>query len=184
MLGFGRPAEEIGLKGVRFLAIWILIAAFVLDAPSALAFFDPPWITPSSPTANDVVSVNIRGGICDGIFFRQGYPQITQQGHSIRILEYGHHWEDLDLCIYDIGTLVAPIGTFSPGDYTLTVDFVYEDYPFGYATTTLGLDPFTVSGATPATPVPGLNWFGLLVLLTLLLSVASSALAGRRRISE
>jgi hypothetical protein len=144
----------------------VLALTFALAPKSARAYFDPPWITPTLPTASDVVSVNIRGGICDSIFFRQGFPQITQQGHSIRILEYGHHWDDLDLCVYNVGTLVQPIGTFAPGDYTLTVDFTYEDYPFGYATTTLGVVPFTVAGVTPATPVPTLTQFGQLALLT------------------
>jgi len=151
-----------------------------LTAPKAWAFFDPPWITPTSPTASDVVSVNIRGGICDSIFFRQGFPQITQQGHAIRILEYGHHWDDLDLCIYDVGTLVAPVGAFAPGDYTLTVDFVYEDYPFGYTTTTLGVVPFTVAGATSATPVPASTGSGLMALLVLIGWFAIRGLHARR----
>jgi hypothetical protein len=155
-------------------------AILALAAPSAHAFFDPPWVTPASPTASDIVSVNIRGGICDSIFFRQGFPQITQQGRAIRILEYGHHWDDLDLCVYDVGTLVAPIGTFAPGDYTLTVDFVYEDYPFGYATTTLGVVPFTVAGAIPATPVPTLTASGLMALLIVISFVALGILRARR----
>ena len=180
MLDFGRSAEVIRLRRVRFLAISISMATFLLDAPSALAFFDPPWITPASPTSNDVVSVNITGGICDSIFFRQGFPQIIQHGHAIRILEYGHHWDDLDLCIYDVGTLAAPIGTFPPGDYTVTVDFVYEDYPFGYSTTTLGVVPFAIAGATPAAPVPALTVSGLMALLFLSSFVAVGRLRARR----
>src|SRR4051794_2848502 len=105
----------------------VLVLVLALAAPSAHAFFDPPWITPATPRAGEVVSVSIRGGVCDAIAFRPGYPQITQQGNAIRILEYGHHWEDADLCIYDIGTLVEPIGAFAPGDYVLTVDFIYPD---------------------------------------------------------
>jgi hypothetical protein len=161
---------------VLIVVAWML----ALAASNARAFFDPPWITPESPTASDVVSVNMRGGICDSIFFRQGFPQITQQGSAIRILEYGHHWDDPDLCIYDVGTLVAPIGKFPPGDYTLTVDFVYEDYPFGYATTTLGVVPFTIAGATLATPVPALTASGLMALLFLTGFVAGGRLRARR----
>ena len=37
-------------------------------AQTAHAFFDPPWITPEAPRAGEIVSVNIRGGICDSIF--------------------------------------------------------------------------------------------------------------------
>lgn len=157
---------------------FVLILALALCAPGAQAFFDQPWITPAEPRAGDVVSVNIRGGICDSIFFKPGYPQITQQGDAIRILEYGHHWDTEDLCIYDIGTLAEPIGAFPPGDYTATVDFTYEDYPFGYTTLTLGVIPFTVTGATPPAPVPASSRSTQLVLLTL---VSGSALEGLRR---
>lgn len=151
---------------------------------TAQAFFDPPWVTPSTPRAGEVVSVNIRGGICDSIFFRQGFPQITQQGHSIRIVEYGHHWDDQDLCIYDVGTLTAAIGTFAPGEYTLTVDFTYEDYPFGYTTTTLGVIPFTVASAEAASPVPALTRCGQLALLLALLIVVLCGPHGRGAIRE
>ena len=161
--------------------IAFILIAFMFAAPSAHAFFDPPWITPTLPSPSDVVSVNIRGGVCDSIFFRQGFPQITQQGNSIRILEYGHHWDDQDLCVYDVGTLVAPIGTFAPGDYTLTVDFTYEDYPFGYTTTTLGVIPFTVAGAVPASPVPALTRFGQLALLISIFIVVLCGPHMRRR---
>ena len=148
---------------------------------NAKAFFDPPWITPAAPRAGLDLSVNIRGGICDSIFFRPGYPQITQQGNAIRILEYGHHWETTDLCIYDIGTLTEPIGTYPPGDYTLTVDFIYEDYPFGYTTITLGVIPFVVTSATPATPVPVATPLWKFVLLVLISGIAARALQMRRR---
>ena len=89
-----------------------LLVAFL--AQPAQAFIDPPWITPEAPRAGETVSVNIRMGICDAIFERPGYPQITQEGNAIRIVEYGHHWDDDALCIYSIGTSVDPIGAFHP----------------------------------------------------------------------
>jgi hypothetical protein len=147
-------------------------------------FFDPPWITPASPTASDVVSVNIRGGICDSIFFKQGFSQITQQGHSIRILEYGHHWDDLDLCIYDVGTLGEPIGTFAPGDYTLTVDFVYQDYPVGIRRlpSVSFRSPLQASHRRPA--VPAWTTFGRLASLVVICGSALWALRLRRRSAQ
>ena len=157
----------------------ILLSVFV--AQSAHAFFDPPWITPATPRADEVVSVNIRDGICDAIFERQGYPQITRDGNAIRILEYGHHWEDDELCVYDVGTTVDPIGALSPGDYTLTVDFIYENYPFGYTTITLGVVDFTVTGAAPVIPVPIFNVTGLLALLLLTPGLAIWVLRKQRR---
>jgi hypothetical protein len=154
---------------------------FALAAPTAHAFIDPPWITPAAPIAGEAVSVNIRMGICDAIFERPGYPQITQAGNAIRILEYGHHWDDDALCIYYVGTTTVPIGTFPPGDYVLTVDFLYDDLAFGYTIMNLGVIPFTVRGATPAAPVPTTGLSGLVVLLLLLPSLAVWILRTRRR---
>jgi hypothetical protein len=148
--------------------------------PSAHAFFDTPWITPAAPRAGEIVSVNIRGGICDGIFEHPGYPQITRQGNAIRLLEYGHHWDSPDLCIYDIGTLVQPIDTFPPGDYTLTVDFIYPDV-LGPTTVTLGTIPFTVAGIPPPVAVPASTLLGRIALLILVFGSALQTLRIRQR---
>jgi len=154
---------------------------FVLFAQSAPAFFDPPWITPEAPRAGEIVSVNIHGGICDAILEWPGYPQITQEGNAIRILEYGYHVDFEDFCIYGVGTLTEPIGAFPPGDYTLTVDFLYNDFAFGYTIITLGVVPFTVTGAVSATPVPASDSSGLVALLLLMASLAVWKLRTRRQ---
>jgi hypothetical protein len=159
----------------------ISIATLTFATPSARAFFDPPAITPATPRVGQVVSVSIREGICDAIVEHPGFPQITRQGNAIRILEYGHHWDDVDLCIYNVGTLTQPIGSFAEGSYTLTVDFVYPDI-LGPTTITLGTVPFDVSGVRTATPVPTLTAPGRLALLILLLGVAVCALR-RSRVS-
>lgn len=150
-----------------------LVLVFTLFAPSARAFFDPPWITPAAPIAGEPVSINVHGGICDVFVERPGYPQITRDGSAIRILEYGNHETFEDFCIYGIWTVTEPIGTFPPGDYTLTVDFTYDNYPFGPATITLGIIPFTVTGVAPATaPVPSSGPLGLSALLLLTMGLA------------
>ena len=159
----------------------ILVVALVLTAPSAYAFFDPPWITPAEPRAGEAVSVNIHGGICDGIFERPGYPLITQQGNAIQLIEYGHHWEDQDLCIYGIGTLSEPIGAFAPGDYTVSVELFYVDELGFPQALTIGVIPFTVTGATPATPVPAFSVSGRLALLSLVPGLALWGLRMRRQ---
>jgi hypothetical protein len=141
--------------------------------------FDPSWITPAAPRAGEIVSVNIRGEICDGIFERPGYPQITRQGNSIRLLEYGHHWDSPDLCIYDIGTLVQPIDAFPSGDYTLTVDFIYPDV-LGPTTATLGTIPFTIVGVTSVAPIPALTTTGRSALLMLVSVAALTHMRSRR----
>jgi hypothetical protein len=150
-------------------------------SPSAQAFFDPPWITPAAPRAGEVVSVNLRGGVCDAIFEHPGFPQITQQGNSIHILEYGDHATTGDLCVYGIGHLVQPIGVFTPGGYTVTVDFTYENYPFGYETATLGVVPFAVIGATSAAPVPAVSALWRFALLVLISGIATRVFLVRRR---
>ena len=162
----------------RMVSLIVLMLSLV--APSAHAFFDPPWITPAIPRVGEIVSVSIRGGICDAIFERPGFPQITQQGNAIRILEYGHHWDDFDLCIYNVGTLTQPIGSFAEGSYTLTVDFVYPDI-LGPTTITLGTIPFTVVGVALYEPVPMLTPLSMLVLVTLVFGVACWAVEARRR---
>lgn len=164
-----------------FLHRIVPILTLVLAAPSAQAFFDPPWITPIAPKADEIVSVNTRMGICDARVEKPGYPQITSQGNAIRLLVYGHHWETADLCIYPIGLGLEPIGTFPPGDYTVTVDFAYDNYPLGLSVITLGVIPFTVTGATPSAPVPASTTSGKLALLILISGSAVWFLRARRR---
>jgi hypothetical protein len=162
-------------------AVPILAAVLALGARDAQAFFDPPWITPVAPRAGDVVSVNMRMGICDARVEHPGYPQITRQGNAIRLLVYGHHWDTQDLCIYPIGQEAESIGVFPPGDYALTVDFTYDDYPFGLAVITLGVVAFTVAGASPPAPVPAATPLSTFVLLVTISSVAAWAFRMRLR---
>ena len=162
-------------------ALLVMLLLLASSAQTAHAFIDPPWITPAEPRAGETVSVNIRMGVCDVTAERPGYPQITQEGNAIRILEYGHHWDDAELCIWGIGTSIDPIGAFPRGDYTLTVDFIYYNYPDGYATINLGVIPFTVTGAPPAMPVPTSHPLGLFALSFLLSGFGVWMLRLRRR---
>lgn len=148
----------------------------MLFAQSANAFFDPPWITPAAPTSSESVSVNIRMGICDAIAERTGYPRITREGNTIHIVEYGHHWDDDELCIYDTGTTTEAIGLFPPGDYAVTVDLFYQDFFGEPQILNMGLAPFTVTGVPPARPVPAIGASGVLALLLLTLGLAMRAL--------
>ena len=159
----------------------VLALLLVFTSNTAHAFFDPPWITPSEPRVGELVSVNIRGGVCDAIFEWPSYPQITQQGNAVTIVEYGTHVDFVDWCIYGIGTLNEPIGTFAPGDYTLTVDLLYDDLLYGPTILPLGVVPFTVTGARPSAPIPTLDVWGQLVLLIFVLSLGGIALRIRRR---
>jgi hypothetical protein len=158
-----------------------LALIFVLATPSARAFFDPPWITPAAPRVGETVSVNIHGGICDGVIEWPGYPQILRNGNEIRIVEYGVHEGSEDWCIYPVGTLTVPIGAFPAGNYSLTVDFTYDNYPFGLGTITLGVIPFTVTGVSAAAPVPTSSVLGRIAFLLLISVPALWTLRMRRR---
>jgi hypothetical protein len=132
------------------------------------------------PTAGEIVSAQLRMGMCDAIAFRPGYPQITQQGNAIRLVEYGDRAPTQDLCIYPIVTTTQPIGNFAPGDYVLTVDFTYDNYPFGLATITLGVIGFTVTGNEPPAAVPTLTSPGSVALIVLLSCLAFRGVRLRR----
>ena len=166
---------------LKLCSAYALMLMFAFSVRTAHAFFDPPWITPAAPRAGETVSVNIRDGICDAFFFRPGYPQITRQGNAIRLLEYGHHWDTQDLCVYEVGHLVEPIGAFPPGDYTVTVDFAYDDALYGPTIITLAVVPFTVTGVTAIAPIPASSPPMLLALFLFVFSLALCELRTRRR---
>lgn len=165
-------------RGIVLLAM----AWFVLFAQSAHAFFDPPWITPTDPTAGETVYVNIRGGVCDGIFEEPGYPQITPSGNAIRMRWYGDHWPEGSgelLCSYPIGTFVPPVGVFAAGNYTLTVELAYRDF-HGPHVLTIGVVPFTVAAAPAPALVPMLDTASMLALVVVILGLGLGSLRTRR----
>ena len=169
----------------RRLAIQLVLTLVASFTQPAHAFFDPPWITPAHPTVGETVSINIRGGVCDAIFGEDGYPQITQEGNAIRMRWYGQHWPEgsgVLLCSFPIGTLVAPLGAYPAGSYTLTVELAYLDF-FGVPSIyTIGVVPFTVAGTpTPvAAPVPAIDAAGGTALLLLMLGLGVRALRSQR----
>ena len=147
-----------------------LLALCCLFARTACAFFDPPYLTPEAPVAGELVSVNIRGGVCDTILGLPGWPHISQVGNSIRIVFWGVRNEDPILCNYPVGTGTFAVGAYPAGSYTLQVDLEYFGDLGGILSETLGVIPFTVtaSAAQPAA-LPSLNGIGLGILgLTLL----------------
>jgi hypothetical protein len=156
-----------------------LVALFALFARSAHAFFDAPYLTPENPVVGELVSLNIRGGICDAILGLPGWPLITQTGHSIRIAFWGVRNDDPILCNYPIGTGTFAVGVYPAGAYTLQVDLEYFGDLGGIQTETLGILPFAVTGAgaQPAS-LPALNFTGIFVFA---LAVAICATLRLRR---
>lgn len=159
----------------------LLILALALGTQPALAFLDPPYLTPANPTSADIVSVNIYGGECDfadgGVIWP---PPVARQENELTILLTGGHEEDPELCYFDVGTLTAPIGAYPPGTYTLVVNWRYSTFS-GWITETLGVIPFTVSAAPRQPPVeaPTLSGAGLTGLLLALVGIVLRVLRKR-----
>lgn len=145
--------------------------ALVAFAPSAQAFLDPPYITPQHPAVGEVVSVAIRGGVCDGVGTIPGYPQITRQGNMVRIVLWGVHATDPILCNIPIATVAYPVGAYPPGSYVVQMDRNYQDDLGGIVTQTLGVMSFKVASrvqqpiALPAVGIAGLGVLGLVIFL-------------------
>ena len=74
-----------------------LAAAAEFQAGKWLA--NTPGITPEQPRSGEMVYINIHGGNCDAIFQTIGYPQIVQEGNTIRFVVSGEHVDDFDWCI-------------------------------------------------------------------------------------
>jgi hypothetical protein len=164
----GRPVNT-GLSGNAMLNFFVaatLIALSFSFARNADAFIDPPYLTPERPTAGEVVAVNIRSGGCDAILGIPGYPEVTQEIHSIRIVVWSASYTDPILCYYTPGISTYAVGAYPPDSYTLQVDREYFGDLGGIQTETLGVIPFTVSGPTaqPAA-LPALNSIGSGVLI-------------------
>ena len=156
-----------------------LASLLLLFAGSAFAFIDPPYLTPEQPVAGDTVSVNIRGGICDSILWLPGYPQIVQQGQTIRIVFWSASSDDPILCYYPIATATYALGVYGAGAYSLQVDRQYFGDLGGILTETLGVVPFTVAGGgLEPVEAPALSE---LSLGTLALGVAIVAFGACRR---
>lgn len=159
------------LKNPIVPALMLLFTSF---AQTAHAFLDPPYITPEHPVAGETISVNIYGGICDAIGSVPGYPQISQEGNSIRILFLSVSYNSPELCFWPVGTATDPIGAYPAGSYTLQVDRTYSDVGGNTIVETLGLLPFTVAGAAaPVVPVPAIDWAGICIFVLMVIGAAT-----------
>ncbi|MET0232343.1 MAG: hypothetical protein ABW186_15550, partial [Rhodanobacteraceae bacterium] len=119
---------HMGLSGSAMLVFRLAATLIVLSfsfARDADAFIDPPYLTPQSPVAGEVVSVNIHGGVCDSIVGIPGYPLLSRNGNALRILFWSASFTDPILCIYGVGTSTDAIGAYPAGSYTLRVDREY-----------------------------------------------------------
>jgi hypothetical protein len=161
---------------IKFSASAALALPFLLFANSAAAFIDPPYLTPEQPTAGDIITLNIRAGVCDGIGSGHGYPRINQEGTHIRIVVWSVTYHDSELCFLPIFTNTIAVGAYPAGSYTLQVDRDYFDGGGDLRTESLDTIPFTVlgnGGVPEPVAAPALDACGLVLLLFGLIGIAS-----------
>jgi hypothetical protein len=124
--------------------------------------------------------VNTYGGECDLVDDGVNWPSpVSQQGNVLNVLFTGFHEEDPEFCYISVALRTFPIGTCGPGSYVLNVQWRYATFN-GWTTETLGVIPFTVTGAAPQTPVeaPTLSPAGT---GSLLLALIAAVLRNLRR---
>lgn len=153
----------------------LLVLVLALCTQRASAFLDPPYITPENPSAGEAVLVNIYGGECDvaddGLVWP---PPVTQDGNAVTITLTGIHETDPEWCYFGIGTASYAVGRYPPGSYTLDVERRYVSFSGSWVQETLGVIPFTVSGAPPQRPIEAttMSMAGLVGLSSGLLAIA------------
>ena len=157
----------------------LIFLTLMLLSQLAQAFVDPPTLSPTNPTEGQTVSVSIRVGQCDGL--PGGAEQITQTGNSIRILLNSYHAFDSEFCNIIVGVRTFPLGAYPAGSYTVQIDRTYEAVlPPRTIVETLGILPFTVTGAAAPAVLPTTGFIGLLALFATILLVAAPVLRRRQ----
>ena len=160
----------------------LIVLTLVLLSQLANAFVDPPTLSPTNPMEGQTISVNIRVGQCDGLPERPGFPQITQTGNAIRILLDSSHISDPEFCNIIVGVRTFPVGAYPAGSYTVQIDRSYEaPLPPRTIVETLGILPFTVTGAAAPAVLSTNGLIGLLVLFVTMLLIAAPVLSRRQR---
>ena len=154
---------------MNHLLLAFLIAVAALARP-AEAFVGPPTLDPDAAQPGQVVYLHLTTGICDGVPGGANNPAISVSGFTIDVLIDGSRRFDPILCPFPTINHVWPIGTFSPGSYSVTVRYRFT--PFGLPTVieTLGVLPLEVLGGPIAQPQP-VPAMGLLQLFALVLGV-------------
>lgn len=150
----------------RMICCVIALLTLTLFSSSAAANITFDAIVPSSPTANEIVSIQVSDGGCDAIIEAIGYPQVSQSGNSIRVVIESLHYDNGMLCIFEPATGLVPIGRFPIASYSLQVDRHYLDFFGRPVLESLGSASFSVSGGVShTTALPALRGWGLLLMI-------------------
>lgn len=144
----------------------------LLSATRSSAFVLSPTLTPTSPLAGEVLSIDVTAGICD-VFLGSTTPiPVTRSGTDLRVVLPSHHESNITFCNLGIGTGRYITTSFPAGTYTLQIDRSYSTI-FGTVTRPLATVPLVVRGVPQATPVPTTNPLALLVLAVWLTVIAA-----------
>ena len=174
------PSEACKFMRLPLSIALALACGFVAD--TSHAYINTPFITPTSPAAGQMLSINVDAGVCDGIISEPGYPQVSQVGGDVRIVLAALRYTDSEECILPSGVATVSFGTLPEGSYQVTVDVFYYA-GFGTPTIeTIGVLPLVVRAAAVG-PVgaPATTPMGLAMLVTLLMGVAMSRQRKPRR---
>lgn len=127
------------------------------------------------------MTINVRMGVCDAIFAREGFPRITTDGKTIHIVVYGQHWPPGELCTFPTGTASLSLGNYLHGNYVVNFEMFYLDFLGEPKYLSLGTVPFTVKGdAQVPSAVPSLSAIGLMIMALLLFAAVFRNRAAHR----
>jgi len=140
---------------------------------STHAFFDPPILSPTNPVAGQQISILTRAGDCH-LF--DGWPTdgvVTTNGNQISLVVPARINA---FCNFPITTSTYIVGSFPPGNYTLTVYYQPGVLSGGGPPQFMGLLAFNVApqGVPDEVPIPSLSPFFQLLLAALCLAVVAA----------
>lgn len=163
-------------------AIFFCWGLFLLSQSSILsAYVGPPTLVPENPVSGSDISMILPFGECDGLL-SDPPPAQAQVGNAITVTVYGILATG-PLCNISPQELTHPVGSLSPGAYTLRVLYSYTDIGVPQPVVEIGTIEFSVAGAYASLPVSAVSWVGL-ALLALAIAVISRRFLARRHLTS
>ncbi len=153
-----------------------LILMFTCKASAGFAFVARDLkVLPDPATATDQLRIEVSVGQCLLIQDSPSEIDVTRSGQVVNVVIDGHIALDDAACIFPLGRYVYPIGSLTPGLYTVNFQ-VREFFP---------PNPVTVEASSTvrisAAPVSSLSRGGLTALTILIFAAAAAAYWGRSR---
>lgn len=164
--------------GSNLLWRYLAALAFVLFTAIALpaqAFIDPPVVVPARPVADQLVSFDVRIGVCEyfqafgpsdatTIYADDRWRTIVQTGNTLQVTVRTVFADEPILCVYPTANFRFRLAALPPGPYRLELyGQAISDPDFRPL---IGTAQFTVGQAPVA--VSGLTWEWMVILIALL----------------